>query len=140
MNKNLKGAIVVIVVLGVGYAVYRITRPKSTKVSKSAMVAYLIQNNYFGSTPDVLMTFGDDFVAAWYAAAKAMQSTFSYNGKSYNTGGGKAVQSSAPTSFAAPATGAATSGKGNTYTDPLTGYPVDTSNPDPEATGAVIMF
>lgn len=140
MNKNVKGVIVAIVVLGVGYAAYKIflkkkTVPAQPPVSKTGMVSFIIQNNYSGGTPPELMAFGDDFITAWYAAAKAMQSTFSYNGRSYNTSGGKAVQSSAPASIAAPSPG-----KGSTYTDPLTGFPVDTTNPDPEATGTVIMF
>ena len=68
------------------YVGYRMVVP-----SKKKKIAFLIENNYSQGTPNVLSGFEDDFVAAWYKAAKAKDDTFNYNGKNYKTIGGRAV-------------------------------------------------
>lgn len=87
MSKNMKGAIVVAILLIGGYFVY--TR---TIVSKSKQIDFLIANNYTGGSPASLSAFEDGFVEAWYKAAKAKKTIFAFNNKSYNTNGATAVK------------------------------------------------
>ena len=91
MTKTTKGIIIVVGVLAVVYIGYRLVYKPTTGPTKRQMADYLIQYNYYNSSEDQLLAFGDDFVAAWYAAAVAAKPTFVLNGKTYNSSGGKAV-------------------------------------------------
>lgn len=92
MNKNAKGVLVVLAVLGlagISYGIYFYLKKDS--VTKAQKIQYLVANNYTTGTPLQLGSFGDDYISAWYAAAKAMHPTFLLAAKTYNTNGGTAV-------------------------------------------------
>lgn len=86
MSKNAKGILVLLIVAGVCYTGYTQFFP-----SKAKKVRFLIQNNYSGGTTAELMAFGDDYIQAWWAAAKKGDLIFSLAGKNYNTKGGKSI-------------------------------------------------
>jgi hypothetical protein len=86
MNKKVVALIVVALIVSSAYGAYIYFTP-----NKLAKVTYLINNNYSQGTPNVLMTFGDDYINAWYKAAKAGQAAFILSGKTYHTLGGTAV-------------------------------------------------
>lgn len=86
MSKNVKGIIVVAILLIGGYAVYR-----NVFVSLDAKIDFLIKNNYSQGSPAALKALQPEFIAAWYKSAKIESSTFLFNNKSYKTSGGVAV-------------------------------------------------
>lgn len=86
MNKNIKGVIVVAILLIGGYCVYI-----KMSVTKDEKIDYLIKNNYSGSTPAALNDMQDAFIDEWYSGAKNKQATFVFNNKSYHTAGATAV-------------------------------------------------
>jgi hypothetical protein len=86
MSKNAKGIVAVLVVLGIAAVVYTQLKP-----SKKAKASYLISGNYTTMTLAQLLSMGDDYVNAWYDAAKSSAASFLVNGKSYNIQGGKAI-------------------------------------------------
>lgn len=84
MNNTSKGIIAILVVGGLVFATYKLTMKKS----KRKMAQYINKKGYH-SDIGTLLSFGDDYIEAWYKAAKKDASTFSLNGVSYNTKGGK---------------------------------------------------
>lgn len=75
----------VVLALGVGAYIY-------FSRSTYQMAQWLVENNFTSGSTLQLMAFGSDYINAWYDAAKADQTTFALDGKSYNTMGGTAVQ------------------------------------------------
>jgi hypothetical protein len=86
MTKNTKGFLVVLAVVASAYVAYRLSHP-----SKSIQVSYLIKNNYTTGSPAQLMGMGDDYILAWYKAARKQGTSFELGGKQYNTKGGQAI-------------------------------------------------
>lgn len=90
MNKNIKGAIVVGVVLALGYVAYKkFGKPDSRKV----LINYL--NATFGADSkhtDFINNADMGYVESWSKALMNGQDTFEYNGKTYNTKGGTVKQ------------------------------------------------
>jgi hypothetical protein len=94
-KKNKHGLVVVVVVVAIAATAYFIIKSKKGKkepTTKSEKVNAIIADpisgldgsNYFD-----LMSYGDDYISAWYAAVKAVQQYFFLNGLKYNTVGGK---------------------------------------------------
>jgi hypothetical protein len=86
MSKNMKGILVVAVIAGLGYLAY-----KQAKPGKRNQVHYLIAGNYTGATIADLLGMGDDYIAAWYKAAKDGKASFTLSSGTYNVKGGKAI-------------------------------------------------
>lgn len=84
MNKNTKGILAVLIVGGIVFAVYQLTRKKT----KKEMVEFITKSGYHPN-PDALMTLGDDYIQAWFFAAKKDEPSFMLDGKKYKTQGGK---------------------------------------------------
>lgn len=109
MQKSTKhGIIVVIAVLGIAAGVFFYSK-KAKKaaiekqaggMSKEDVVKEIIINPKGGITTNynsaysTLMSFGDDYLKAWYVAVKSGSATFKLNNQTYSTSGGKAVVSS----------------------------------------------
>ncbi|MEK6881522.1 MAG: hypothetical protein AABY22_18010 [Nanoarchaeota archaeon] len=62
------------------------------KSAKEKGIDYLIEHQFTDGTKEKLMTFGEDYLIAWAAAAKNKNSEFELNGKFYMTQGGTAVK------------------------------------------------
>jgi hypothetical protein len=86
MNKNIKGTIVVGIVIALGYLVYKkFGKPDSRKV----LINYL--NATFGADSkhtDFINNAEKGYVESWSNALMNGKDTFEYNGKTYNTKGG----------------------------------------------------
>lgn len=87
MTKNTKGFIAVVAIAVVATSAY--VAYKKFVGSKNTYAKYLIKWNYTSTALSVLLTFGEDYLKAWYKAAKEKQPSFSLNGANYNTQGGK---------------------------------------------------
>lgn len=68
----------------VGYFAY------SYFYSKKYSIKTIISTGNFNAAPSVLEGFGDKFLKTWASAAKKGQPAFVFEGKVYNTNGGKA--------------------------------------------------
>lgn len=83
MSKTTKGIIAVVAVAAVAAGVYLLLnkgkRNYADVIIKSGMAA-----NY-----PILITFDSDYLKEWASAIKRNQPQFEYNGKMYNTNGGK---------------------------------------------------
>jgi hypothetical protein len=84
MNNTTKGIIAVLVVGALVFATMKLT----TKKSKRKMAEFIVDSGNHGNV-DTLVSFGDDYIEAWFKAAKKGVETFTLNGVSYNTKGGK---------------------------------------------------
>lgn len=60
--------------------------------SKSAFANTIIRTGNFTSGKAALMGFGSNFLKPWAKAAKNGQPTFVFEGKTYNTNGGRVKQ------------------------------------------------
>ena len=60
--------------------------------SKDAYAKAIIKAGKYKGSVDDLKSFGMNFLRPWSKAAKANQPTFFFEGKNYNTQGGKAVK------------------------------------------------
>ena len=85
MNKNVKGAITVIVVAAIAYGVYKIAFK-----SKIATARYLVKTGKHENVA-TLMLLDEAYLKEWAKAVKRGEETFDYKDKKYNTAGGKAV-------------------------------------------------
>lgn len=86
MNKNVKGLIAVLVVGTIGYFTYMKAYGNKHKFAKAIIKA--------GNFSDMasLHTFGEGYLKEWAKASKNGLPTFSYQGKTYNSKGGKATK------------------------------------------------
>lgn len=87
MNKNLKGAIVVLLVGGLAYFYYKKANDPRALVVKQLDADFGVdsQHGSFVYNADI------NYIKAWASAIKSGASTFTYNGKTYNTKGGKSA-------------------------------------------------
>lgn len=85
MTKNIKTIAIVVGIVGVGYFAYKFFFVKS----KEAMAKEIIALGYYNQGLNGLLSFGDDFIKAWYEGVKKGDKTFTLSGVSYNTQGGK---------------------------------------------------
>lgn len=84
MNSTLKGVLTVLVVAGIGYAAYNyLIRDKKAFYAKKIAEAGKHGNE------TALKTFEEAFLKEWYKGVKNNQESFTYQGKSYNTQGGR---------------------------------------------------
>ena len=96
-SKNKRGFIVVALVVALGATTYLILRhlkvvPSLTKLEKINAIVLNPASKMDSSDINGMMTFGDDYINAWYDGLKAKQQTFLLNGKQYYTQGGTAVK------------------------------------------------
>jgi hypothetical protein len=82
-NKTRNGVIVVALVAIAGFFSYKMLFP-----SKTTMAQYIIANNFTSGTLAQLMAFEDDYIKAWYSAAKKGGDFFTYKSETYLTKGG----------------------------------------------------
>lgn len=87
MTKNQKGFVVVLIAGALGYLVYRKQFP-----SKRNQIHYLISGNFTTTNINELLSRGDDYIKAWFMAAKDGKQTFVLTGTSYNVQGGASVK------------------------------------------------
>ncbi len=59
--------------------------------NRRAYVRAILKNNASTGSSIALMAFDEGFLKEWAKAARKNQDKFSYNGKEYNTKGGKAI-------------------------------------------------
>jgi len=85
MNKNVLTSVLVIGGLAAVY--FFLVKPK--KLNKNQAIDLIIQKGYFTSGRSNLESFDDAYVLAWAKAAKKGDEVFIYEGKTYNTQGGK---------------------------------------------------
>jgi hypothetical protein len=83
MTKNQKGFLVVGAIAALAFVLYRASNP-----SKTNQIKYLISGNYTSGTLSDLMNMGDDYIKAWYQAAKDSKDSFTVASATYNTKGG----------------------------------------------------
>ncbi len=85
MSSTTKGIITVVTVLAVGYAAYYFLL-----WDKKAFYAKKIEAaGKHGSASSLIQILGEDFLKQWYKAVKKGSDSFLYQGKTYNTQGGK---------------------------------------------------
>ena len=60
--------------------------------SKAAYARQIVSRGKYGSGVEALKSFDMAYLRAWAKAAKANRETFDYQGKTYNTQGGKLKQ------------------------------------------------
>lgn len=68
----------------VGYAAYMYFKP-----SKKKNIDTIISTGNYSSAPSNLEGFGEDFLKSWAKAAKKNEPAFVFQGKVYNTNGGR---------------------------------------------------
>jgi hypothetical protein len=85
-DRNYKIAGLVILAVG-GYFLYK--RVNTNKTTGDADV--IVSSGSF-ATKSTLLTFQPEFVSAWASGVKAGSPTFTFQGKKYNTQGGKAIK------------------------------------------------
>lgn len=85
-DRNFKIAGLVILAVG-AYFIY-----KRVKVNTSTGDAELIFASGNSNNKTVLLSFQPEYVSAWASAVKAGSPTFMFQGKKYNTQGGKAIK------------------------------------------------
>lgn len=85
MNKNLKGLLAILLVGGVAYLAYTKLYNKKNRFAK------MIIKSENASNMATLITFDEGFLKEWAKASRKQLPTFSYQGKTYNTKGGKAT-------------------------------------------------
>lgn len=85
MTKTTKGIVTVSVIAVLGFGAYRLFYK-----TKRQKVKYLIEGNYSQGTEAELMAFGDDYIDAWYKAAKDGRDSFALGTGMYHTKGGTA--------------------------------------------------
>lgn len=90
-RKHIHGGLFVIGILVLGTATYFLYRN-----NKKRYANMIIKANGTSGTLPWLMTLDEGFLKAWAKGLKAGTDTFPYNGKNYNTQGGKAVVVPAP--------------------------------------------
>ncbi len=98
--KSVKVGIWVVVGIGLVWSVSKLVKggnrlsvKHDTKHNRSFYVSYLISNNYAEPRQqDFLMSANEDYIIAWYKAAKNSQVQFPLDGKLYNVKGGRASQ------------------------------------------------
>jgi hypothetical protein len=83
MNKNTKGIIAVLAVAAVTVVAVRLLF-KSKRAYASVIIKAGKAQNYV-----MLLSFDENYLRAWAKAVKKGQDTFTVNGNSYNTTGGK---------------------------------------------------
>ena len=88
MNNNLKGAIVVVVIVGLGYLYYKKALDPKAIVIKRLDADFGVDEKHktFIKNSDKL------YVKQWANAIKSNSETFMYNGKEYWVKGGSATQ------------------------------------------------
>lgn len=84
MNQTVKGIITVLVVAGVGYAAYMLV----IKDKKAFYAKKIVAAGKHGNETS-LKTLDEPYLKQWYMAVKGKQDSFTYNGATYNTQGGK---------------------------------------------------
>ena len=84
MNSNFKGILATLVVVAIGYVLY-----KKVIVPKSKKVQLIIDKGYYTSGEKNLVAFDDEFINAWYEAAKTDAPQFTINNVNYLTKGGR---------------------------------------------------
>jgi hypothetical protein len=60
--------------------------------SKDAYAKAIVKAGKYSGSAEALKAFGMNFLRPWARAAKANQPTFTFEGKTFNTQGGKAVK------------------------------------------------
>lgn len=87
MNKNVKGAAVVIAVAAVAFTIYKLISKRKPKTDAEIIKA----NGHYQSDISNLSAFDPGFLKVWAQASAKREPTFTYDGKTYSTQGGKAV-------------------------------------------------
>lgn len=90
MNNNVKGILAVVGVGAIVAGILYMTKNKKRHYAK--VIVKLAGSSNFAD----ILTFEEPFLKAWSIALSKGEKTFSYQGKSYNTKGGRAVQLSRP--------------------------------------------
>jgi hypothetical protein len=83
--KNKKGIITVLVVVAVSLVAYKMLLKKD----KRFFAKQIIDEGYFTSGIETLLSFDQPFLEAWAKAAKKGETIFMFGGRTYNTQGGK---------------------------------------------------
>ena len=92
MKKALIISAITIGVLGIGFTIlYVVKNKKDNPKDKDGQADWLIKKGFYSSDKSGLMSFGDDFISAWYEGAKKGDNMFTLNGKTYSTTGGKTM-------------------------------------------------
>lgn len=90
MTKNQKGFVVVGVVAALGAAGYYFYHKGNAKAQITQLIDKMVKEGLILKA-DVAATFEKAYLVQWYNAYQAGQSTFAYNGKTYNVKGGRAI-------------------------------------------------
>jgi hypothetical protein len=84
MNKNLRGALVVLVVVGIGYYLYKKANDPRAIVMKRLDIDFGVNSDHVKFVRDADI----QYIKNWAKAIKLGSETFSYNDKTYYTKGG----------------------------------------------------
>lgn len=91
----------IVPVIAIGVVILYLYSKRKKKASASeptkADYANMIISSGNSTSFAALMNFDEDYIKAWATAIKAGQPSFVYNGKTYNTKGGKAYQAAKKT-------------------------------------------
>ncbi len=85
MNKNTKGLLVALFVITAAVSVWHLTN-KNKKAYAKTIVQYGGSTNYA-----MLLTFQDGYLKEWAKAIAKAKTEFSFEGKRFNTKGGKQI-------------------------------------------------
>lgn len=98
MNKNVKGAIAVVIVGGAAFLAYSLYKAHSKKftegynlATKEGMADFLVKKGLHKDRNGLIASFETEFLHAWATAFQAGSTSFTYKDKSYSTQGGKTL-------------------------------------------------
>lgn len=86
MNKNMKGALVVVAVAALGWAVWHFTHENA-----KAYARHIIKLNGSTGSFAALVVMDEGYLKAWSKALAKGNKDFSYKNGTYNTQGGKKI-------------------------------------------------
>jgi len=73
---------------------YILIKKKSSPVTKEQQAEFLSANGFSQGSVQWLMSLGNDYIAAWYNAAKSNQQSFVLSGSTYAVHGGESIPNS----------------------------------------------
>lgn len=89
MNNTSKLVTGLVVVGGLTALYFLVVKPKL--MTKEKAIDTIIKKGYYTGGRTVLATFDEPYIMAWGKAAKKDEQTFSYQGRTYMTQGGRAA-------------------------------------------------
>ncbi|HEX4850073.1 MAG TPA: hypothetical protein VFV08_04660 [Puia sp.] len=94
MGKGAKAFLITAIVAFTLIGGYILLKKKNAPLTKEQQAEFLSANGFSQGSVQWLMSLGDDYIGAWYNAAKAGQKSFVLSGSTYSVSGGEAIPNS----------------------------------------------